>query len=310
MNYSPFFRTAFAACLLALAASPVWSAPITAVSYGGDYVSANTANARTWGNWSSLGGSDIQRTVTFSLTSSLNPASGPGYTGPTFYGGATAVQIGSITEQSANYQSRITNTVPLDRLQIQSGGRDASSTSGWAANTVIFLKQDFTGGLSSQTISLGTGSSLSFTYAGSASGMSSASCNGRLLIRDGLTWYISQDNLSPTTNTDTSLTLDPTAVNWAVFTLESSVGVLANFDQGSATFSSHSFTDVTAVGFYGERDTVGTNSPTGGSLECSTASISRWFPSRLPQPFCWAVWAGCLPSAAAAPTALEYHLIV
>lgn len=263
MNYSPFFRTAFAACMLAIAASPVRSATI-AVSYGGNYVITNTTNSRIWGTYveTSPSSGNYQKTIPFNLSSALSPASG--YSGPTFYGGATAFQVASATS-AANYQSRIVDSGTADRIQIQTGGLGAGATSGWAANTVIFLKADFLGGLSSQTISLGTGSNLSFTYANAASNMAPGSCNGRFLIRDGTTWYISESNLSPSSlSTDTSLSLDPSAVNWAVFTLESSSGVLANFDQGSATFSSHSFTDVTAVGFYGERDSLGTAAAAGG----------------------------------------------
>lgn len=211
----------------------------TLLSFGGDYGSSST-NARTA---SGSGSGPYYETVAFDDTTVMSPSTD--YTGPVYYGGfefSSSSINGSVNRQGVrDYASG-------DTIYFQT-----YSATGWLGSdlsmhvAVLFKQEDWLNGHQSGSNNI-TGLSMT-TNAFSAG-------DGRFLVEIGGAYYVSNSTVS-VSGTKT-LILDSVALaseTWALYSPNSDL----NFDQ-TATFSALSLNDVTAVGFYVERD-----SWTGGS---------------------------------------------
>lgn len=75
----------------------------------------------------------------------------------------------------------------------------------------------------------------------------------RWLVRDGDQFYLAEDQLIKESKWGLEFnSIVPTQTNWAPYSPSGPIGI--DFDQNTAIFTSQAFTDVTAVGFYHERD--------------------------------------------------------
>jgi hypothetical protein len=79
------------------------------------------------------------------------------------------------------------------------------------------------------------------------------------------TLYMSQANWN--LSSAMPVELDPTSTNWALY---DPTALDLNFNQSTAVFSSMNFNDVTGLGFYAERDSLGSN----GQLNIGVPSFS------------------------------------
>lgn len=209
----------------------------------GNYVTANqnmanmaVGNATTTGN---------TRTWVYNPSVANTPASGytvpSGMSGP-FY--ATA-QITSPTATIPTLTSYVENNATADRLGFQLGPIAGNTNPGvYSLQTLTYFQQgDFLNDGDSGTVTFDDSSSVSMTLQNF--GVTGATNYARFAVRDGSTWYLSQASLGASFGV--TLTIDDFATaQWVAWDPSGTVQAIAP----SSGFSSHSFTDVTAVGVY------------------------------------------------------------
>lgn len=242
------------------------AATVAAVQWGGDYVSstqsfaddvpANRTASDQYGDPDgphTTGGTDSIAGRAYSSTRAFSPSSG--YSGPTFYGGGSVHRINSTINDGFSELS-VLNQGGNDSLHyhIDTGG-DAHTFH----LLVLFDKADFSNGADT---ALGIG-----LNEGEFS-LSTAQASGhhtdeilRWVVRDGSQLYVSEATTLLTNNSDfnvpySSLTswsaYNPNDVNPAGTGMEADLWSV-DFNE-AGPFSSHTFTDVTAVGFYIEHE--------------------------------------------------------
>jgi hypothetical protein len=166
-------------------------------------------------------------------TTPLSPASG--YTGPTFYGGL------HYTNTTGTMRYKVSNYASGD--QIYAG---TYLSAGEVTYTVVFVKDDFLNGADGGNVSWdATGGSIDLH---TSNQWNSEGVTNRWVVKNGSQYYISQATFSPTgTGKNLSFSLsDPGGANWAVYDPSSSL----TFDPSGASWSTRTFNDITAVGYY------------------------------------------------------------
>jgi len=236
-------------------------AQTTIVQWGGNYVATHKPFAHTLFNNSSTDDWLLAYDGTYGYSSrlldltpsrDLTPASGytvPAFRNGIFFGGFSSAINGSpyvpgdTTGTSSGYRVVFDNS-NNDRILYQGSGNRAQ-----IRGALVFEKDDFLREASATTVSFNANSELSFT--GILDGWRPLA---RWLVRDGSTWYVSQATLAAQTtyNVAENRTLsNPGSSLWAVFTpIKSDTNGNKFHDSAPATYSSHTFSDVTAVGIY------------------------------------------------------------
>lgn len=207
------------------ALSRILSHASVVVNWGGDYVGGPTA---------------FSRNEAFSDTASLNPSSGYAGTSGTFYGGAQLAGTASGFETTGGdpnvYTTGITNFGSSDRISFRWLGRHGATTQG----SIVWNRSDFLNVGSDSTVLFDSSSSLSIT-------IPDVPVTTRWLVRDGGTYYVSSANFD---NGSLTLTDPNSATTWAPFAPATNL----DFNAATATFASHTFNDVRAIGYYFEAE--------------------------------------------------------
>jgi hypothetical protein len=264
---------------LALASTTALNAD-TILSYGGKYINGSTSNYARSATGSGSG--PYSETLSFSDDDVLSPTSD--YTGPTFYGG---YQFSSSTVDGHFSRQQIRSGTTEDSIYLQTykatddGGWDGSELSLHAA--YIFKKEDF---LAGHTTGSNTITGLSISSNSYSAG------TGRFMVEVGGSYYVSNSTFSASGTK--SLILDSTALTtetWASYAPASDL----NFDQ-TATFTALSLNNVTAVGYYIERDSwTGTTSSTPFGLGITNFEVTGT--TTVPEPSSFALITGALAMA-------------
>lgn len=261
------FRPA-ALALLASCTVPVTAlaATVSAVNWGGQYVDADTEladhdPAKLGGGGDKYGdpdgvfdinGSDSLAGRALSLDSSFSPPSGYSGTSGTFFGAGSVTREGSLVNDGYSELS-VLNQGPNDSVHwhVDTGG-DLHTF-----HLLMFWdKADFLNGLDTTGPLTLIDGSFTLTTAQVTDHTDEVL---RWVVRDGSQFYVSEG--TELLQNNTSYLRDYSDLtNWAVYNPVDPVGdaTLADlqsidFDETS-TFSPHTFTDVTAVGFYVERE--------------------------------------------------------
>lgn len=244
-------QTACALATAMLLLSTGVQASVLAVNYGGDYV--NTSTTLNGSNVVTQSGDnrwDIRGDS--SLTTALSPTSG--YTGPTFYGalGIASSAVGGGIGSPSIFTSQILDNGSNDEIYVKLQAAVKVGLLAGAHQFVLFKKADFMNGLNASTVSLDNTTSFSLSANAGPDGNTARFGEGRFLVMNGSTLYVSQSTWTLTSSMPVSLI--PTSTSWAVY---SPTATDLNFNQAGATFTSMSFSDVTGLGFYAERDVMG-----------------------------------------------------
>lgn len=199
----------------------------------------------------------------FDLTNEFNPQSG--YSGPSFYGGASVVSTNGTGQWNATTGLLIKNNTTA--AQSGTAGNDAfrfyptwSGTTGdgqqkfYAA--VAFPKSEFLNGGSSSTVSISGTESVNLSFFLASSGYQVANTNFRVLIKNGSDWYVS-NTISYTAGTlkTVSSTFGSAFTGWSNYNTASlnSIG----------TAATPVFNDVQAIGYLWTLSSL--NSAAGGT---------------------------------------------
>ena len=188
----------------------------------------------------------------FSLTNPLNP---PGLEydveapSARFYGGMTIMYS---NRTGAAFTEGMLNKNHELRDDCNFMCAPATPLPAWRAYGLwVWLKEDFMNGGNSNPVSFDA-SSLIVPH---ISRYYSAVTDGRWVVRDGAQFYISKmtfeqysTNIGRSVGTHTSYILNPTQTDWAPYNPSEPCWIV--FDAATATFQPHTFSDVTAVGFY------------------------------------------------------------
>ncbi|MGE9289858.1 MAG: hypothetical protein ACQKBT_02635 [Puniceicoccales bacterium] len=222
---------------IALSACPSVLSADTLFSFGGDYSSDNAINYRT-----SVGSGDgpYYETVTFDFTTPMSPVTD--YTGPTYYGGYEFI---SSTVNGSIGRQGIRENGNEDLIYFQSyspDGWDGSELSLHAA--ILFKQEDWESDFSSGSNTI-TGLSMT-TSGGYSAG------KGRFLIEIRGNYYVSKSTVLM--NSTRILQLDETDLLSETWASYDPLNDLNFYQHTTATFFTLELNDVTAAGFYVERD--------------------------------------------------------
>jgi hypothetical protein len=209
-------------------------------------------------NYDGIGAND-RRGLVLSISSTPLLAPSSNYTGPAVYGGYETIvyNVGSGNFINA---TRLVETA-VDNVLLRAAFRNGGGFSGGVGSGFYMFLAGASG------ISFDATSSLSLTTGGQGGGL-----DIRWLVRDGGTYYISSTTFASSAGTTTSL-VDPNSITWAVYDPS---GAYLNLNQTTATFSAHTFTNITAAGVYFEDDTV-----TG---DTSSIDILKFAVNAVPEP--------------------------
>lgn len=239
--------------ILALAAVTDSANAALLVNWGGDYVSANANYSRSASavNTAYPSGTGRSKSVGWSEGTVLNPTSGYSGVSSTFYGGYYDSHDGTVTTTSnITAASRITDSGTADQLYYRfQTPTDASKTSITVGGGVSWLQNDFLN-LSAATIVFDNTSSLNMNIRTLSGGI-----GVRWMVKDDTQWYIS--NTSYTTSGSKSLSgASLLAETWLAFNPGTSLL------EPTGTYATHTFADVSAVGYFGWGNLTGTASTT------------------------------------------------
>jgi len=231
----------FSLFCLFLAVAPLSAATI--VDFSGDDT-GSTAPTFSFTPWVS-DGTNNERYASYSTTG-LNSAPTAANGLPIIYGAAYHASLGSTTAEPSLVVEMATGGSPQpDRLRIR-GSRDTGFPN---LQRMVFAvgKSNFLD-LTSDTVIFGATDTLSFEAAGSGNGNPQAM---NILVQDGSTWYISEQVVT-SDNTILAIT-DPNNANWAPFDIDASTN-FGGVDTTNLSGSTHTFTDVQAVGIFIEQE--------------------------------------------------------
>jgi hypothetical protein len=199
------------------------------------------------------GTNDSRHTTAWDLTTPLTPAGMTG-TSARFFGGIYALH-----NDNTSTPTRTVETVATGDQLYYSSQYIATSPIATDRVAVVWLKDDFLGGASSQTVSFTSGSSLRLQSWTNTATLYTMNVAFRFLVRDGGGWYVSSNRLAFTVGAAqgaNSLTLsNPNALSWAAYTPADGNGWIQA--SPSAGWTTHTFTNVTAAGFLAERNGSG-----------------------------------------------------
>ena len=238
------------AAVLLLALCPLSVQADLIVNWGGDYVSGDEdleGQDSTLETGLDLDGDaqfdDSRRGRLLSFLQAMNPQSGYSGVSDVFYGGASKGRLNNNDPGNWN-RFRVTDSGSADLMEIRVGGGASR-----AFHYLQFWEQaDF---LTLQTGNLGftTASNLLVRFDSTLQGITEA----RWVVREGSTFYLSEATIDTSTaNSTRTLTFasDASDGNWAVYSPSTSTLDL----DATASFSSQNFSNITAVGFYLEKD--------------------------------------------------------
>jgi hypothetical protein len=262
-----------AAALMSGASAPAGQAagnPTVIADWGGDYVTTDTAMARyitvEYPVNLNGGNDDARAYLPYSDTEPINPnpAGGNAY-GDTYATGTSYRFYGGILFQRydgpfGSKWAEVWERGAPDRIY-----QSADATSdGWAL--LYWKKQDFLNGARGVTVTFDVASTLEIlNYAGADGVVDNNFGQVRFVVRDGSQFYISEDFGDKTTSSGFQLT-DPSTTRWAPYTPSAPYSL--KFDAVNAVFAFHTFSDITAVGFYHATDqSTATNRRAGLNLE-------------------------------------------
>jgi hypothetical protein len=238
---------------LVLAAGTCPSHGALLVNWGGDYVTGNTNYSRAVTSSSNAypSGTGRSKSLAWSESTVLNPTSGYSGVSSTFYGGFFDSHDGTVTT-AANITAtnRINNSGSADQLYYRfQTPADTSKTTITVGGGISWVQDDFLA-LSTATIVFDSTSSLNMSIQTVSGGM-----GVRWMVKDDAQWYIS--NTSYTTSGSKSLSgASLLAETWLAF--NPGAGLL----EPTGTYASHTFTDVSAVGYFGWANLTGTAATT------------------------------------------------
>lgn len=215
------------------------------VNWGGDYVTGNANFARATANneFAYPSGTGRSKVVAWNESTALNPSASYSGVSSTFYGGYFSSHDGTnTTAPKITTTARITESGTTDRIYLRlQTPADTSKTAASVGAGVAWLKSDFLNN-STATITFDTTSSLNITLQTLTSGV-----DLRWMVKDGTQWYVS--NTTNTTSGSKSLSgASLLAETWLAFNPSTSLL------EPSGTYASHSFTNITAVGYSGWMD--------------------------------------------------------
>jgi len=233
--------------LCAVSASPLPAATMI-VDWGGDYVSTSQNSPRRTSGSSSTGDfdgdtveDDRRYLVAYSEVTALNPAIGASYNGTSaqFYGGIDNRAYNASVNLNLDDYNIEQGTA--DRINLRIQNSETGSTGGQTFGLYTWLQPDFLNGGNSGTWGL---SSMSISVLDNAFTL-------RWLVKNNGQWYISQETESGASQTDV---WESSGAQWSVYDPATSI----LFDDGSATFSDVSMSDVEGVGIYFQNLNTGT----------------------------------------------------
>ena len=264
----PISFQGMAPCLAALLMiSSSHAATVSAVAWGGQYVDSDLSFADDdpiarsgsdkYGDPDGpidTGGNNSIAGRSLSHTTPLNPGVGYSGTSGTFYGGGSVSRENSGLTNDGYSELSVLNQGPNDSLHwhVDTGGDSHTF------HLLLYWdKGDFLNGLSTTT-------NVDLSQGGFTLSTAQASANHtdellRWVVRDGSQFFVSESTITLANNSDYSVMYSNLA-NWAAYNPVDPVGTPTaadlwslDFDEGSV-FSPHTFTDVTAVGFYMEHE--------------------------------------------------------
>ena len=242
-------------CLLALLLAATSAAAAVVVDWGGSgYVDADE-NVRGYSTPIeynvSLGGgfTGARWHCPLSDVDPLTPT--PSYNRGTnwrFYGGVLEY---SYTNAFSYHWAEIWGAGPFGD-QLYYGAPEGSH--GWDFR--YWKQPDFLAGGNATTVSFGTGSQIEIlNYQGGDGVPTNNSGRVRAVVRDGGQFWISSAFGAPSTvNTASFVLSDPANALWASYNPSAPYGL--QFNAGSASFATHAFSNITAVGYLHSNDNV------------------------------------------------------
>ncbi|HOX39155.1 MAG TPA: PEP-CTERM sorting domain-containing protein [Candidatus Brocadiia bacterium] len=256
MKKALFGAALFYACVICYSRDAA-AFPLEIVNWGGDYVTASQ-NLQTL-NPDSINGLDLDGDLAnddartgrnYNRTSTYSPGSNYSGTSGVFSGGASVGQLDVATSAGLSTARIWQAGVPGDSIEFQRGATTVASQ----IHAVVLWDQDnFLGVGPSSHLSIDATSSFSI----SITSVLGSDWQGRWLVEEGGQLYLSETTFNPGANGTYDLTFgDTNDGNWAAYNPS---GLALNFDQSGATYSARNFSDITAVGFYVERDSFATN---------------------------------------------------
>lgn len=267
---------------------------IVIVDWGGNYVDTDTSMARyiTVDYPVDLNGGDddARAYLPFSDIEPINPypAGGNAY-GSTYVTGTSYQFYGGILFQRYNGQfgSKWAEVWYRDGPDRIYQSADATSD-GWAL--LYWKKADFLNGANELNLTFDSASTLEvLNYAGADGVIDNNFGQVRFVVRDGNQFYISESSGDKTSSAGFRL-VDPSTTRWAVYTPSAPYNL--KFDLANAVFSVHTFSDITAVGFYHSTDqSSATDRRAGLNLErfrvsASVQAAPASLDYRVAMPFC------------------------
>lgn len=227
-------QTRLLPCLLL--AAPLVHAQVSLVNFNStDYVAGSPNLVLPT---PTLDGVTNTNTWAVSTSASLIPSSG--YTGPTFYGGIEYTRGGSASAPTLG-QTQVVNNATADRITIGSGRSEANQT----LSTLIFFKKEnfINGAASGESVSFNSTSTATIRTAGSST--ATGGVIRAAVLNDGV-WYLSSSSV--VSGFSGSLTIaNLSAQSWGVFDPADLSAAPSSFTVAGSTF-----TDIQALGFWGQ----------------------------------------------------------
>jgi hypothetical protein len=203
---------------------------VTVVNWDGNYVATSQPFQRTYTSGTG------ESTVAYSASQALNPVIGASYNGTsaTFYGG---YEVQSFDGSTPTWQTQsVVDTGATDSIELGTstfGG--TSGQRGQIFGLFLWSQPTFLNGGATETLTIDLNSTITIFGKSFPSGV-----DGRVILRDGSTLYVSDTNLGSGTGNETvGLTRE-----WATY------DPTTNLQFTGSTFSVHTFTNITGVGLY------------------------------------------------------------
>ncbi len=274
------------AILLALGcATPLASAAVTYLQWGGDYVSQSEAlqgdtPANRAGGSDKYGDPDPSSLPSgpvivgryFSTSTAFSPTSG--YSGASFFGGGSVTN--EIGTNEGFHELSVRNNGPTDGIhwQVDSAGGDHHTNHLF----IYFQQPQFTTGFDSGTVGLNLNGYFSL-HTDQVTGSGGSGVDLRWVIRDSGSFWISE-NVNSLSSNSTFTDNFSAITGWAAYSPTNGSFTGLDFDPLSATFASRTFSNVEGLGFYVEHENP-LNATQATHVDISRFTVAVPEPSRL-----------------------------
>lgn len=216
-------------------------------SFGGDSVTTSHNFNRGFSTATDLDGDLIDDDYLLGCSfSDSEPLTSGEVDGTPLFG---AVIAESIDGEAGMAERRIKSTGSVDTISIRMQAENAPG--GARIRGLLYLdKSGFLGAARTSPVTFGNGSTILVRTLNHWDALGDA----RWLVKDGSTYYLSEDLAPVTINQTTTLAFTSATDHgrWAEY--DPSANANLDFDQAGATFATRRFTDVTGVGVFFERD--------------------------------------------------------